>query len=548
MTIRKRFHQDWIFKCPDAVLTCSILKCKDESFIVFGGHDKKLYLMDKDRNIIDQVVFDGWCRCTYCKDITGDGCDEILVGSGDGSCLVLKFDQITKKLINLKHYKGEEKVNCCIAGDLYRKGVINLIYGGEDDTLKIFNTLASTKPDSIFYFDSWVMSVDFGFFKLPEFSEQILGLITGTKNGHVYFIAFNEDKPGILWQKNLYSQINDIKIGDVSNDGYNEIIACTNDSYVKIMNSVGKKLHFIYIEESRPVSLLIDDIDGNNANEIIVGCADGSLRVYENINLNSLDFQLKWKSKIRTSIKNICSYKIKGEEVKSVLFGGYDRTIRKINDFEWGQKQKINIPKRKVPDKIKIKVEKAENEELSEVPMNLREYIFKIIKYQKILGSLEILKEELLKIGYSKIEIEEELEYLKSSGLIVYEKYNNPVYFLNEKKLISQEYHTESNEEMEEYINERVSELETGEIPEKSTIIEKKNDKNDYAELNSILKNIIIEYLKEKKIINSKSDFIKDISKMGFSEEKIEQKINSMKENGIIKYSRSVPRGWSLVS
>lgn len=63
--IRKRFQLIHMFECPDAVLTCSILRCQDKSFLVFGGHDKTLYLMDESMNIIDDRVFDGWCRCSY---------------------------------------------------------------------------------------------------------------------------------------------------------------------------------------------------------------------------------------------------------------------------------------------------------------------------------------------------------------------------------------------------------------------------------------------------------------------------------------------------
>lgn len=91
--INKRFHQHWVFECPDAILTCSILKCRDNYFIAFGGHDKTLYLMSKDLQILDDIEFDGWVRCSYPMDLDGDECDELLVGAGDGACLVLKLDQ-----------------------------------------------------------------------------------------------------------------------------------------------------------------------------------------------------------------------------------------------------------------------------------------------------------------------------------------------------------------------------------------------------------------------------------------------------------------------
>ena len=71
-----------------------------------------------------------------------------------------------------------------------------------------------------------------------------------------------------------------VAIGDVTNDGYHEIVIGTDDSKLNILNSKGESLTTIEIEEGRPISIILDDIDGDNANEIVAGCADGSLRVF----------------------------------------------------------------------------------------------------------------------------------------------------------------------------------------------------------------------------------------------------------------------------
>jgi hypothetical protein len=46
MSVKKQFNLDWMFECPDAVLTFSTLNCGDDSYMIFGGHDKTLYLMN----------------------------------------------------------------------------------------------------------------------------------------------------------------------------------------------------------------------------------------------------------------------------------------------------------------------------------------------------------------------------------------------------------------------------------------------------------------------------------------------------------------------
>ena len=99
MAIRKRYQLKFMFECPDAVLTCSVLRCKEKNYLVFGGHDKALYLMDEEMKIIDDRSFDGWCRCSYPIDLDCDGCDEVLVGAGDGSFMVLKLNEEKKNLV-----------------------------------------------------------------------------------------------------------------------------------------------------------------------------------------------------------------------------------------------------------------------------------------------------------------------------------------------------------------------------------------------------------------------------------------------------------------
>jgi len=525
MTLRKRFHQEWVFECPDAILTCSILNCNDEEFLVFGGHDKTFYLMDKNMNILDDITFDGWCRCSYPIDLNGDGKDEVLIGSGDGSFLAVKLDQENRKLAGLMHYKSEGKVTCCVAGDITRNGNIELIFGGENKTVNIFESITSEKPLLSFYYDSWVMSMVLGFLKLPKPEDPIYGLLVGTKNGLLQFIQFEDSKPNIRWQQNLFSQINDIKIGDVTNNGYNEIITCADDSYVKILNSEGNKLYYIYIEESRPISILIEDIDGDNANEIIIGCADGSLRVYQNNKLDSIDFELKWKTKIRSSIKDICSFVEKGKEIRHLIFGGYDRTIRNIYDYEWGQK-----PLLEVPNYIESKVQMIElpytaKKELEVVPVNLREHVINIFERRNVLLTFELLIKELLGIGYSRDEIESELENMKRENVIRQENKKLLAWCLSTEEIIEEPKPSEEMEIIKETAPELVEEI--------------------HSETN--LKDTIIEYLKEKKKISSKPLLVSGIMEAGFSQVDVEREIEKLKADGIIQYSRSTPRGWGLV-
>jgi WD40 repeat protein len=547
--IRKRYQLIHMFECPDAVLTCSVLKCHENSFLVFGGHDKTLYLMNEQMNIVDDRVFDGWCRCTYPIDLDGDGCDEVLVGAGDGNFMVLKLSPEQKKLVGIMRYRSPKRINCCIAGDITRNGNIELIFGGEDKTLKIFDSIKAKEPKFIFYYDSWVTACALGVLKLPDEKISIYGLLVGTKSGIVQLIKFKENLPEIVWQKDFNTQINDIKVGDVTNDGFNEILLSSDDSTIKILDTSGEPIKQIPIDEGRPLSLLIEDVDGDNSSEIVAGCADGSLKVFHNPAIGSTDFELKWKTKVSTSIKDIC-FRVDPEQKKNIVFGGYDRTIRIVSDFEWGDKQPLDIPQQ-------IKVEKIDSTEkdriineiasAQEVPTNIREHIFDILLKK---GYLKDLATELGNLDYTEDEILEELTLLKAQKSLIYEKVVYPVWSLPE-------------EEREEKVEEKAPAKEP-KVAVKHMVIEEpiKPDKEKLSAVLSSaqkekapkekvvvegsLSDIIIVYLKEKGIIATKTEFVNAIEEKGFATSQIEKEITILKEQGKIKYSRAKPKGWSL--
>lgn len=554
--LRKRYQLNWMFECPDAVLTCSILKCFENNFIVFGGHDKKLYLMDEEMNIVDDRTFDGWCRCSYSIDLDGDGCDEVLVGAGDGNFMVLKLNREKKKLAGLMRYKSSKRINCCVAGDFTRDGNIELIFGSDDKSLKIFNDIKAKEPKYILYYDSWVITCTLGFLQLPDDEEPIYGLLIGTKNGLVQLIQLQDEMPDILWERNFNTQINDIKVGDVTNDGFNEIVLSTDDSTIKILDSQGEPIKEISTDEGRPLSLLIEDIDGDNAKEIVAGCADGSLKVFHNPSLDSQDFELKWKTKVSTSIKDVCHILGKEQNIKHIVFGGYDRKIHNVTDFEWGKKQTLEIPqKMKTPEaQISKKADLIkELAKVKEVPTNIREHIFNILQEK---GHLKDLMKELSKLGYSEDEVLEDLTLLKTQKSVIYEKVSYPVWSLPSEE-IQKEMPEEVKAEViiEEQPKTKVQPLVIEEPvkPKKEKLVAalekgtKKVVSKEKVSAGGSLSDVIIEYLKEQKLVPTKAKFVNDIKEKGFSNSEIEKEINRLKEQEKIRYSRAKPKGWSLV-
>ena len=543
--LKKRFNLKWMFEAPEAVLTCSILKCDEKQFYVFGGHDKTLYLMDDEMQILDSVPFDGWCRCSYTIDITSDGCDEILVGAGDGNFLVLKFVKGLNKLATIMNYRSSGKVLCVTAGDLTNDGNIELIHCGEDKTVKIFDNIDATSPKFVLYYASWVTSCASGCLKLSNNKDPLQGLIIGTKNGMLQMIHIKDGTPDIIWQRELESQINAIDIGDVVNNGYNDIIVGTDDSKIIIYNADGEELNSIEIEGSRPISIRVADVDGDNAKEIIVGCADGSLLIYHNQQLDSTNFELKWKTTTSNSIKIVSSILDVEQGLINIIFGGYDRSLRCVSDFEWGEKPKLDVPDKMgtiKSEKPKVVEEELELQlEIKTVPTNLRDYIFKILNETRVIDGVT---KELQKIGYLKENIKNEFELMRSQKPGTYAKVSYSLWSLSEEDIgpggVIQEPKAAAKIETEIVASKGASlirALQKEKTPDKS---------EEQLKIDENLRYIITHNLEKNKVIPTRTKLINEITILGYSESDVEEQVDLLKEHGVIQYSKSNPKGWRL--
>ncbi|MGB5911395.1 MAG: WD40 repeat domain-containing protein [Promethearchaeia archaeon] len=554
-SLKKKFNLNWIFEAPEAVLTCSTLKCGDTCYLVFGGHDKTLYLMNEELNILDSINFDGWVRTTFPIDLTGDGCQEVLVGAGDGNFLVVKFVKGINKLAGIMNFKTKGKVLCVAAGDFTRDGNNELIYGGEDKTLKIFENIDSKEPHFILYYDSWVTACILGYLKLPDIKNPIFGLLVGTKNGLLQLIQSKDGKPDVIWQKNLGSQINTLAIGDVTNDGYYEIVVGSDDSYIKILNSEGKSLKDIKLEEGRPISLKIVDIDEDNAKELIVGTADGSLRVYHNTKMNSTDIELKWKTSTSTSVKVVSTMTDPKEGLTNIIFGGYDRSLRCVTDFECGEKPVLDIPYNIVISDRKPELAEKPPEKtikLETVPTNIREYIFKNLIDKKIIQEIAL---DLEKRGYLKDRVIEEFERMITEKQDQFDKITYSAWTLPEDKIglggvvgapVKKRKKIKPiviEEKTEKAKGEALIDALTKEV-EKEIVATKRTPQGTITEEN--LRTIIIHHLEKNKIVSSKTKLIDDIVILGYNKDLVEKQIDSLKDEGIVAYSRSDPKGWYL--
>jgi len=533
--LTKNYDFNWEYNTAEPILSCSVLKKNDEMFFVYGGHNRILHLLDKEATQLSAIEFDGWVRCSYPIDISGDERDEVLVGTGDGDMLVLKFDEEKDELVGIFHRKLEGKILCCTAGDINLNGVINFVYGGEGKKVFIFEGIQSNEPQFILYYASWVTALGIGVLKLPDSKKPGNFLIVGTQDGFLQLIQLNNNELEILWQRSLGDKINDIHLGDVFNSGYNEICVACDDSTLKILDCSGDLKKTIEIPEGRPLTLNIDDIDDDKAQELIVGGAHGTLSVFQNEQIDSMDIALKWKTTGKTSIQTICIAYNSQTGTKQIIYGGYDKTIKNITDFEWGKKRGLEIPDGK---RLKFPpLEPIYKEEV--VATNLKQVILNLFN-EKLYLNLNALINDLIDFGYPSELISNIVEELKNNGLLSKQKTDNAIWMINKDNFDIKIGHNSeriesSKEDLEK--SEEIVEQEEG-----------KQVKASQKEPKSKLRETIIKFIEKNQPINSKSDLVEEIVKLGYNEENINNIIDLLNDENIITFSRSAPQGWKLVS
>ena len=60
------------------------------------------------------------------------------------------------------------------------------------------------------------------------------------------------------------------------------------------------------------------------------------------------------------------------------------------------------------------------------------------------------------------------------------------------------------------------------------------------------IRTIIITHLEKQKLIRSKTKLVDDLVILGYEREVVENQLDKLRMEGVIVYSRSEPKGWSL--
>ncbi len=142
------------------------------------------------------------------------------------------------------------------------------------------------------------------------------------------------------WQYQIEEPILQIKIGDINNNGQNEIIAASKSGRLLILSLTGKVLADNQITEKSSIwKVEVRDIDNDNKNEIILAGLDGLLRVFK-CN-SSYELEIFWKHQFGASISGFIIFDINNDNLNEIIAYSIDKSMRVLNPLDgsliWGQ-------------------------------------------------------------------------------------------------------------------------------------------------------------------------------------------------------------------
>jgi hypothetical protein len=211
----------------------------------------------------------------------------------------------------------------------------------------------------------------------------------------------------------------------------------------------------------------------------------------------------------------------------------------------------MTVPEAQITEKAKRQIV------FETVPTNIREYIFKYLIDNRI---IEGIGAELEKKGYLTDSVVEEFQRMISEKADRAEKITFSVWTLPEDKIgeggttgAPTKAPKKKGKKIKPIVIEQEVPSQKGGMLIDALKIDMKKEKankkksvtESAAEVN--IKTIIITHLEKFKLVPTKNKLVKNLVILGYDRALVEQQIDKLRMEGVILYSRSEPKGWSLI-
>ncbi len=517
------------------VIRCvAVGRAKTNPYIIAGCIDSSLYIFDKDCHLVQKVTFKNWVRCCAMGDIDGDGDAEIVAGSGDKTVKILKL--IGERFQEIRSLDFPHIVNACAIADVTGDGIPEILIG----TWGSIVYMLDPREYKILWqkeFRGWINFICPG----DVTGSGRTDLLVGTRDGIFYVVEGTDGH--VIWDYTFPKEINAAALADVDNSGVPSILVGGNSEVLTIFNSQGNIQREISLQ-NRILSIAVGDVDGDHANEIVIGCSDNTLRVLENRTRALEGISLKWRGKFDNTIRGIQILDLLGNGVNHIIFGGYNKVIQAIQDFQWGKKPLIEI----YPVPLAIVSTGA--------PTGVLESQFFVLdKINRIEDLLANSQQELMDFraknpqpGVSAKSEEEIPKKITFPDDLL----DNTITAKNVEATVKTHQFPRTPSLLKPKITPEVMKPVIAPVITPVTISETQVPVS-FSEIQAPIApltqycNQVVEHLKQVGVISSKAKLMDAVKSLGIPEDSVENVITKLLDDQRLAYSRTAPRGYGLI-
>ncbi len=302
-----------------------------DKFIAVANQDRNLYILSSNGlELYQKIEFSQWVRCISSADLTKNGKSEIIVGLGDNTLRIFKFDEETMNFVEFCSEAFEGFVSSCAIADLNGDSNLEIIAGSWDKTLRVFS-LTETGLEEL-----WRKELSFRIqsVKIADvlWNNRLEIVVLFKEDG---LSVLNSLNGSLIWEFSAGKPLLACDIGILDSSGYPYIVTGGNDKILYFLDMYGNTILKTPLED-RITSILIADINGNSRNEVLLGMGSEFLMSYEFPDALLSQICRRWRYKIHGVINKIIVTDFTLNLEKDIIFAGYDYAINIINDFHYG--------------------------------------------------------------------------------------------------------------------------------------------------------------------------------------------------------------------
>lgn len=542
--IAQRYRTHLKRECPAINQCVTTAKTTDNLFIVTGDIEHNVTLYDEHLEKVQEIPFKGWIRCCEVYDIDNNGNHEIAIGSGDNSVRVFRYDEETG-YSELWRYDFDNKVTTLSIGDINYDGRAEVIAGGWDNTLKVFDGLTGVLLWEL-DFDDWVTLckvLDVNHDGLPE-------VVVGLKKGQLGII--NGITGECLWDYQFDKRINSCDLVHLANNEFPHLIVGGDDSTLFIFDYNGNLVNNLETPD-RILCISHGDINNDNYSEVLVTLADKRLYVYESEETGlpeNTSLKLRWRATLGNVGTGLTITSHFRDNKPRIIVTGYSKDLRILEDFFYGSDKQMENSRHLAP-KLSNHEEKLRELLGPDVDLefydNAESFFFpkKIDNINQLVPSNFKSKSE----SFTFMNLMEAYENKHLLDLQMDQFYQNSIN--NSKSMVIYPPQISDLGQIADYADQIT--VSTGLKKPTRAKVKPKPKATPVAASTSDrgtdLRDRFIGLVQSAGLISSKAKIQVLMEENGFTLTEFNQTFKLLKEKeGILKYSRSAPRGYSIES